>query len=169
MKIGRRRVKVKRDCITGRFVPASRRALGCVIKPRTAPADWTAARDESSADKVCYASKGQALRVFVAWNEHTVESWGLDTKATGGEFDAVNERHGLKGAKRVTTLRGALVRALDGKPYCLDRIDLEMLNETQPGREHPFRLPDHVVEQTMLQRYREEWERAAAAGDDVPF
>jgi hypothetical protein len=34
----------------------------------------------------------------------------------------------------------------EGKPFCLDRIDVDALNDTSPAQESGslFRLPDHV-------------------------
>jgi hypothetical protein len=107
--------------------------------------------------RVCYVRRDHALRALVASNLDITESWGLEQKASGGEFDALNERYDLKGKgkRRVTTLAAALDRALPpGRPYCLDRIDLEALNETTPGRElGPFRLPEVVAEHKAYQSY----------------
>lgn len=95
--------------------------------------------------KVCHRTKREAARAFIAANDHVVQEWGgLDLESTGGEFDAVNERYGLRGKRRARTLADAIWHALPSRrPYCLDRVDLDTLNETAPALElGPFRLPD---------------------------
>lgn len=163
--IGGRSVPVKRMCRSQRFAPRSARALGCAWAPRPRPPGWWVARRGDRAGVPCYRTRGELLRAFLGWNLDTVEPWGgLDQPGSRGEFDAVNERFGLRGRRRVTTLRGALEAcAPRGAPWCLDRIDLETLNETAPARfGRPFELPP--VEQEW------DWGPPPAAGaDDVPF
>jgi hypothetical protein len=157
-------VTLKRDCSSGRFVPLARRALGCAIKDQIRQ-DWTRPQPGDREDRVCYTSKGAALRIFIAANRDQVERWGLDTLATGGEFDAVNERYKLK--KRVSKLRDALWAVMPaGRPFCLDRLDLDTLNETAPALEgEPFRLPDVVAEHRLAQQYA----HAQEDNGDLPF
>lgn len=130
------------------------RASAIVARVRTPLRPWWEERLGDRHDRVCYVTKGEALRAFVAANLDTVEAWGgLQATASGGEFDAINERAGLRGSRRVRTLAGVLWVALTGPaPYRLDRIALEDLNETSPGRDYPFRLPDAVVEHRLLER-----------------
>ncbi len=95
--------------------------------------------------KVCHRTKRDAARAFIAANDHVIQEWGgLDLESSGGEFDAINERYGLKGKRRARTLADAIWTALPvKKPYCLDRVDLDALNETAPALElGAFRLPD---------------------------
>lgn len=116
-------------------------------KRKTLEEQFRAVRGEKH-DRVCYATRGEALRAFREANLDITERWHLHDKATGGEFDSINEKYELRGKKRVKTLAEAIDAALPrGRPYCLDRLDLEALNETTPGREiGPFRLPDVVEE-----------------------
>jgi transcriptional regulator with XRE-family HTH domain len=127
-------------------------------------------------DRVCYRTRGHALRAFLEVNQGITEPWGLFASATGGEFDSVNEKYERRGARRVTTLAEALDVALPpGRPYCLNRLDLEVLNETAPALElGPFRLPDVVDEHVAYQQYLgasyDEYAREQLAqGGDVPF
>jgi hypothetical protein len=102
--------------------------------------------------KVCHRTTRAAARAFVAANDHVIQEWGgLDLESTGGEFDAINERYGLKGKRRARTLADAIWTALPSKkPYCLDRVDLDALNETAPALElGPFRLPDAAAVATL--------------------
>ena len=100
----------------------------------------------------CFARKTDALNVFVDNNLHVVEPWGIDRPASGGEFDAINERYDLRGKRRVRTLARALWEAMPpGAPYCLDEIDLATLNDTTPAKEAGgFRLPDEAAEWRWL-------------------
>lgn len=124
-------VELRRDCATGRFVSRRRRADGCDPK------------------RPGYPRKSDAVRAFVDANLHVTEPWGLESKASGGEFDSINERYALTGRRKVRTLRQAIEAAAPsgGGPYYLDEFDLAALDDTAPGREHgPFRLPDAVHE-----------------------
>jgi len=99
----------------------------------------------TDAGKVCYPTKTEAARAFIGANQDVIQGWGgLDLRATGGEFDSINERYELKGKRRAATLADAIWHALPSqRPYCLDRVDLATLNETRPAVElGAFRLPD---------------------------
>ena len=91
-----------------------------------------------------YRSRNAAFAAFVAANPRQTEVWGLNVPASGGEFDAVNERYGLRGPKRITTLRGAIMACIaPGRPWTLATMDLDTLNETAPAwGVAPFVLPD---------------------------
>ena len=106
--------------------------------------------------KVCYWNKAPMLRAFREANQQQIEAWGgLRNKASGGEFDAINQKYGLKGKAKVNDLAGAIWHAAGtARPYCIDKIDIDALNETAPGHEHPFHLPHDVVEkQAMSKQY----------------
>lgn len=91
---------------------------------------------------VHFLSKRSAVDAFAAANMRQCEAW-LDAPATGGEYDAVNERYGLRGRKRVATLRAAIMVCIPtARPYSLADLDLDTLNETAPARELAFQLPD---------------------------
>jgi hypothetical protein len=112
----------------------------------------------TDAQAVCYPTKRAAARAFIGANDHVIQEWGgLDLESSAGEFDAVNERYNLKGKRRVTTLAGAIWEALPkGKPYCLDRVDLDTLNETAPALElGAFRLPDVAAVAQLEARARD--------------
>ena len=69
----------------------------------------------------------------------------------------MNERYGLRGNKRATNMAEALWHAMPaGKPFCVDRIDLDALNDTAPGRAEPFELPYDVIEKRAMERHYED-------------
>jgi hypothetical protein len=158
VKHGRKKVTVKRDCDTGRFLPSSTRSNRCaapVNRQPSGPLAWLRSLLRGGTeDRVCYTTKAAALHAFKEWNQREIDHWGIDRKATGGEFDAVNERYELRGARKVRTLAAAIWACQPaGAPFCLDRFDLETLNDTSPGREREFTLPDPVVEKKAYESY----------------
>ena len=109
---------------------------------------WRSAVPEE--DRVCYDTKTKALRAFLDTNYEIVENYGGANYAQSpSEFDAINHKYNLRGNRAATTISEAVWAAMpEGKPYCLDRIDLDALNGTSPARDSDlaFRLPDHVYE-----------------------
>ena len=109
---------------------------------------WRKATPEE--DRVCYETKTKALKAFLDTNYEIVQNYGgVDYGASPSEFDAVNHKYNLRGKRAATTIAQAVWAAMpEGKPYCLDRIDLDALNDTSPAREShlAFRLPDYVYE-----------------------
>jgi hypothetical protein len=107
---------------------------------------WTKATPEE--DHVCYDTKTKALKAFLDTNYEIVQGYGgADYKVSPSEFDAINHKYGLRDKRAVTSIAQAVWAAMpEGKPFCLDRIDLDALNETSPAREANanFRLPDYV-------------------------
>lgn len=126
---------------------------------------------------VCYRTKTDALNAFADHNRHTIERWGGMSIESSQEFDAINHRLGLKGNKRVKTIADALWAVLPtpprGKgqearrPYCLENLDLQLLNETSPAEERPFELPDVVLDkqgrEAEAEHYRDQ------APEEQPF
>ena len=112
-------------------------------------ADWWR-KAAPSEDRVCYDTKTKALKAFLDTNYEVVQNYGgVDYEVSPSEFDAINHKYGLHGRRAVRTIAGAVWAAMpEGKSYCLDRIDLDALNDTSPAREShlAFRLPDHVFE-----------------------
>ena len=109
---------------------------------------WRKATPEE--DRVCYDTKTKALKAFLDTNYEVVQNYGgVDYAASPSEFDAINHKYNLQGKRGVRTIAQAVWAAMpEGKPYCLDRIDLDALNDTSPAREShlAFRLPDYVYE-----------------------
>jgi hypothetical protein len=101
-------------------------------------------------DRVCYDTKTKALKAFLDTNYEIVQNYGgADYAVSPAEFDAVNHKYDLHGKQIAKTIAQAVWAAMpEGKPYCLDRIDLAALNDTSPAREaqQEFRLPDYVYE-----------------------
>jgi hypothetical protein len=101
-------------------------------------------------DKVCYDTKTKALKAFLDTNYEIVQNYGgADYAVSPAEFDAINHKYDLRGKQAVRTIAQAVWATMpEGKPYCLDRIDLDALNDTSPVREAhtDFRLPDYVYE-----------------------
>lgn len=106
-------------------------------------------------DRPCYRTKIDALRKFLEVNYRIVENYGgADYKVSPSEFDSINHRYDLTGKKACRTIAEAVWAAMPvGKPYCLDRIDLDALNDTSPAREAgvPFVLPDVVYATQMAE------------------
>ena len=106
-------------------------------------------------DRPCYRTKIEALRKFLEVNYRIVENYGgADYKVSPSEFDSINHKYDLTGKKAVRTIADAVWVAMPvGKPYCLDRIDLDALNDTSPAREAgvPFVLPDVVYATQMAE------------------
>lgn len=145
-----REVEAKRDCESGRFLKSSRKPNDCVI-PKPTP--WYEDPRPVDEQAVCYPTRSQALRAFVDANQDVIDrAGGMMQVATDGSWDAVNERYGLRGRRKVKNVRGALETVMPpGKPYCLDQLDIETLNETRPAQEAGgFRLPDVVEEERLL-------------------
>jgi hypothetical protein len=148
-------VDMKRDCTSGRFVPSSSVVNNCVLPVRKEHVPWWRDTRPVKRDQVCYPTRAEALRSFADANRHAIDrAGGMDQVSSDGAWDAVNERFGLKGKRRVRSVRQALEAVMPpGRPYCLDRLDLETLNETRPAQEAGgFRLPDFVEEHKWLQR-----------------
>ena len=101
-------------------------------------------------DRVCYDTKTKALKAFLDTNYAIIENYGgADYEVSPSEFDSINHKYGLRGNRVATTIAKAVWAAMpEGKPFCLDRIDIDALNSTSPARESDlaFQLPDHVYE-----------------------
>jgi hypothetical protein len=101
-------------------------------------------------DHVCYDTKTKALKAFINTNYEIVQNYGgVDYGVSPSEFDSINHKYGLHGKRAATTIAQAVWAAMpEGKPFCLDRIDIDALNDTSPAREAhlAFRLPDYVYE-----------------------
>lgn len=122
------------------------------------PAWWRGKR--ATHDASCYSTKAQALHAFADANVDVIEAaGGIDQPQ--GHLDAVNERYGLRGARKARTLGEAFWHALPpGRPFCIDRIDLSTLNEAMADARHgELRLPDHVVEERAMRETYEQYDR----------
>jgi hypothetical protein len=101
--------------------------------------------------RLCYRTKTAALNAFLDVNRDVVENYGGSNYRVGvAEFDAINHKYGLKGRHAARTIVQAVWAAMPpGRPYCLDEIDVETLNNTSPAQQWEgiyFRLPDYVYE-----------------------
>lgn len=119
---------------------------------------WRKAAPEE--DRVCYDTKTKALKAFLDTNYDIVQNYGgADYEVSPSEFDAINHKYRLRGSRVARTIAQAVWAAMpEGKPFCLDRIDVDALNDTSPARESDlsFRLPDYVYESDYaaeLERY----------------
>lgn len=117
-------------------------------------------------DRVCYGTKTKALKAFLDTNYEIVQNYGgVDYEVSPSEFDAINHKLNLHGSRAARTIAQAVWAAMpEGKPYCLDRIDIDALNDTSPARESHlvFSLPDHVYE-AGLAAEEERYYRSQAA------
>lgn len=102
--------------------------------------------------QVCWRTKTDLLNVLRDANPKVFEHRevpGLNERDTSGTFDPVNHKYGLEGKRKVTTLAQALWAAAPARaPFCLDRIDLDVLNAIAPiRRAGGLELPEHVYDQ----------------------
>ncbi len=119
--------------------------------------------------QVCYRTKTDALNVFRNRNHAVIDRYGgEDAVHRPAEFDVINHRFDLRGKRRVRTIAEALWYALpNGPPWCLDQIDLDLLNQTTPGRAGVgFQLPEYVVDR-MVDRESERHEEERAIDEGV--
>ena len=109
---------------------------------------WLKATPEE--DRVCYDTKTKALKAFLDTNYDVIQNYGgADYAVSPSEFDSVNHKYSLHGKRAARTIAQAVWASMpEGKPFCLERIDLDALNDTSPARESQlaFRLPDYVYE-----------------------
>lgn len=154
----RRQVRMPKPEAWKRFGRCMKRTL----KPGSIPDEPRRARKLGPLSSVCFRRKGDAVRKFADRNRDVIDAFGgLFNRGSKGEFDAINERYGLRGKRRVVNLQQAIARALPTKgPYCLDKLDLNTLNETAPARHAgEFRLPQEAEEQIAKRRHVEEYEQ----------
>jgi hypothetical protein len=150
---------IKRECNTGRYLPRKLRANRCGTAGQGARRpvfERPAGERPAPAGTLCFRTRGALARAFRDENQNVIDAAGGLTMPHGARaFDAVNERYGLHGARRVDTLGKALLAVLPhGRPFCFEAIDLEPLNETMPGRDYgPFVLPDAVTEARLYAQY----------------
>jgi len=135
-----------------------------------APRNWWR-RKPPKREKLCYRRKSDALRLFLDANYKTVESYGgAGYQQSCEEFDAINHEYsyGFKGRPCARSIAQAVWYALRGSgqgggpPYCLDDLDIETLNRTDPGQYHGgFHLPN-AAQDVILRREQERyWEEEA--------
>jgi hypothetical protein len=105
-------------------------------------------------DRICYRSKTDALNKFRQHNQAVIDDWGgMTASGSRGEFDALT-KHGAA----PINIAEALWLALPPRgPFCLDELDVEALNDTSAGRDHPvgFQLPDYVLETELVRKEAE--------------
>lgn len=126
---------------------------------------WKHHASERDRGRLCYKTKTAALQVFRDANRPTIDAWGgLDVSASPAEFDALNHKYSLTGKRAVRSLARALWVATPNKPpYCLDRIDLEALNQTSPGQHgRGFVLPPWAYTQRTDDAERAHYEAEEA-------
>ncbi len=135
-----------------------------------APANWWRARPPAER-RVCYPTKTAALTAFLDVNRDVSQNYGgVDYRVSPAEFDSINHKYDLVGKHAARTIHEAVWAAMpEHKPYCLDRIDLDALNDTSPAREADvaFVLPDHVYEAAMADDEARHYE--AQDNEEVPF
>jgi hypothetical protein len=123
-----------------------------------APAGWWKKRAPKR-EGACYPTKTDALNVFAETNYQVIQNYGgMDYQVGVSEFDAVNHKYGAKARTIADALWAALPKVK--RPFCLDDIDIEALNDTSPARESDvgFRLPDWAEEARLLKE-QEAWYR----------
>lgn len=115
---------------------------------------WRKSLPKRAFSKVCFRTKTDALNVFADYNRTTIDAYGgEDALHRPSEFEAINHLHDLKGKRKVRTIAQALWESLRTKraPYCLDEIDVQILNRTAPGEKGVgFQLPDVAQEAALV-------------------
>jgi hypothetical protein len=122
---------------------------------------WT--RKIPTKDKLCYKTKTEALRKFMEFNQGVIDDYGGPTaKGSRGEFDAFT-RFDVRPTDIAQALWVSLPCPPRGRPFCLEDIDVETLNATSPGQDHPvgFKLPDYVVEADLIEQEYEHYRSLA--------
>lgn len=126
------------------------------------PANWWIPRPPRP--KLCYRSKSAALRDFVDANHGLISGRGLDYPSPPEAFDAINRKYGLKGKRAAKSIADAIWEAMPkGRPFCLDRIDIDTLNEIDlvkmDDQGRSFQLPDHAHNLILDAQQKLYWER----------
>lgn len=122
-------------------------------------------------DKLCYRIKTDALNKFRDRNQDVIDQWGGETaKGSRGEFDALT-KFGVLPTDIAEALWVSLPPPPPGRKFCLEDIDIDALNDTSPGRNHPvgFQLPDYVLEAKIIEEEYERYRDLKPDNDDVPF
>lgn len=141
------------------------------------PARWWQAKIPKE-NRLCYRIKTDALNKFRDRNQDVIEQWGgITAKGSRGEFDALTKYGVLP-----TDIAEALWVSMPPPPppghkFCLEDIDVDALNDTSPGRNHPvgFQLPDYVLEAKLIEEEHERYRDPKPDNDndndndDVPF
>jgi hypothetical protein len=142
---------------------AAKRRLG--VRAASYQTRWWL-KPEPKEEKPCYPRKSDALNVFSRYNEHVIEPYGGPNLVHScAMFDSINEKYDLRGKKCVKRIGDAMSVALQGKPYCIDNIDINALNETFPAQDKGgFRMPDFVLEKKLDEK-EAEYYRQAEHGD----
>lgn len=121
--------------------------------------------------KVCFRTKAAMVKALVDANRHVTEPCERDE--SGQSFDPVNHKYDREGKRKARSCDDAIrIASPTRPPYCLDRVDLEVLNDLDVAQEHGgFRLPgkaqDALTELEARQR-REDDEEYGAPGRPEP-
>jgi len=115
---------------------------------------WRKSLPKRALSKVCFRTKTDALNVFADYNRTTIDNYGgEDALHRPSEFEAINHLYDLKDKRKVRTIAQALWESLRVKrgPYCLDDINVQILNETAPGEKGVgFQVPDVAQEAALV-------------------
>lgn len=115
---------------------------------------WRKPLPKSASSKVCFRTKTDALNVFADYNRSTIDNYGgEDAVHRPSEFDAINHIYDLTGKRKVRTIAQALWESLRTKrgPYCLDDINVQLLNRTAPGEKGVgFQIPAAAEEAALV-------------------
>lgn len=135
---------------------------------RPPPEGWM--RRPVPSPRPCYQTKADALKAFLDVNSDIVENYGgADYEQSPSEFDSINHKYGLKGKRAARSIADAVWYAMPmGKPYCLERIDLDVLNGISAvvngGIE--FRLPDVSYEALAMSQEAAHYARMEQQEED---
>lgn len=170
--------KAKRDCETGRFVPAVERVTGCapeIAAKRAAAKDRADGKArELSADQYAtsYGSKRELVAAMLDRNRSTVDA--IQPDSSGATFDSLNERLELRGRRKVTTIEGAFAAAASaarperkGGRWIARNADWQTLAEIVGAPAEGFEIPGGGgLEADELERQQREHYEGGESGDE---
>lgn len=125
---------------------------------------WWLAPSPRDETKIAYRRKRDVLNVFMDWNQHIIDAAfnGPSQKHPPDSFDNFNHKYELKGKRQIDSFAKAVWFSLPaGRPYHIDDIDVNMLNETMPmmhNTHEQLTLPDYVEERRLLDQELAYWE-----------
>lgn len=154
-------------------------ALGSSAFGRMTPQWWRRPHPEISnraclkrGTQMCWRSKADMLKIFEDANQPKLDRLDWTAHDTSGTFDAIDGEFELTGSRRCKSLAQAIWLAAGPAPYCLDRINLALLNSLpNVARAGGLVLPEHVYEQRpALEDAENDYYRGRGSrDDDTPF
>ncbi len=131
---------------------------------------WWTQTLPKDAGQACYRRKRDALNVFLDYNRGIVDDYGGESmKHSPASFDAINQQFDIKGSRRIDTIAKAVWWAMPvGGPFCMENVDLDLLNRTAPAefnqRGLQFELPEPALEEKLAREELEYYQQQYGLG-----